>query len=90
MFKHTSSVSISSCPVCNRRLDEFGGAEEQEMHVRDCLEGGSNTLQAAKYLVYKLPAESALIGNECQSLFLPALFETLLSCYQASSASRNS
>lgn len=38
----------------------------QEAHVKNCLEGGSGaTPQAAKYLVYKLPTESTLIGVEC-------------------------
>jgi hypothetical protein len=32
-----------------------------------CLDGGSGTTpQAAKYLVYRLPDESALIGIECK------------------------
>lgn len=59
---------IYSCPVCNRSLAELGLVSEQESHVRNCLEGGSGaTPQAAKYLVYRLPAESALIGIECLS-----------------------
>lgn len=40
----------------------------QEAHVKTCLEGprGSSTAeQPVKYLVYRLPAESALIGVEC-------------------------
>ncbi|KAG6868447.1 hypothetical protein C0993_002585 [Termitomyces sp. T159_Od127] len=53
---------------CNRNLDEFGFAEEQEFHVKACLEGGSGTPQAAKYLVYNLPAGSALLGEECTAL----------------------
>ncbi|KAK7049631.1 hypothetical protein VNI00_005662 [Paramarasmius palmivorus] len=57
---------LAECPVCNRNLDRLGGAVEQEAHVKTCLEGGSSTApQSAKYLVYKLPAESALIGIEC-------------------------
>ncbi|KAF8076260.1 hypothetical protein FPV67DRAFT_1558766 [Lyophyllum atratum] len=57
---------LAECPVCNRNLDEFGSANAQEMHVKTCLEGGSGTTpQAAKYLVYRLPAESALLGVEC-------------------------
>ncbi|KAJ7667873.1 FYVE-domain-containing protein, partial [Mycena polygramma] len=57
---------LAECPVCNRNLDEVGGATEQEVHVRTCLEGGSGaTPQAPKYLVYRLPAESTLIGVEC-------------------------
>ncbi|KAF5370028.1 hypothetical protein D9758_001168 [Tetrapyrgos nigripes] len=57
---------LAECPVCNTNLDHVGGATEQEAHVKNCLEGGAGTTpQAAKYLVYKLPSESALIGVEC-------------------------
>ncbi|KZT12820.1 FYVE-domain-containing protein, partial [Laetiporus sulphureus 93-53] len=57
---------LAECPVCNTNLADLGPASEQEAHVRNCLEGGSGTTpQTAKYLVYKLPAESALIGLEC-------------------------
>jgi hypothetical protein len=32
-----------------------------------CLEGGEGTsTQSAKYLVYKLPGESTLVGIECE------------------------
>ncbi|KAG6832922.1 hypothetical protein H0H92_004806 [Tricholoma furcatifolium] len=56
---------LAECPVCNRNLDEFGSAEQQENHVKNCLEGGSSTPQSAKYLVYDLPEGSALLGEEC-------------------------
>ncbi|CAA7259898.1 unnamed protein product [Cyclocybe aegerita] len=56
---------LADCPVCNLNLDEVGDAPAQEAHVRSCLEGGSGAPQAAKYLVYRLPAESALLGVEC-------------------------
>ncbi|OSD04369.1 hypothetical protein PYCCODRAFT_1444065 [Trametes coccinea BRFM310] len=57
---------LAECPVCNVSLNDLGPAEVQESHVKSCLEGGSGTApQTAKYLVYKLPAESALIGTEC-------------------------
>ncbi|KAF8165206.1 hypothetical protein B0H34DRAFT_228371 [Crassisporium funariophilum] len=56
---------LADCPVCNQNLDEVGDAHAQEAHVKSCLEGGSDTPQAAKYLVYRLPAESALLGVEC-------------------------
>jgi len=63
-----------SCPVCNQNLDEVGDAQAQETHVKQCLEGNSGTPQSdepqpAKYLVYRLPAESALLGMECMSHF---------------------
>ena len=58
--------TLSRCPVCNSSLADLGPASEQESHVKNCLDGGPGTTpQAAKYLVYKLPAESALIGVEC-------------------------
>ncbi|KAJ7047493.1 FYVE-domain-containing protein, partial [Mycena alexandri] len=57
---------LADCPVCNRNLEEVGDAASQEIHVRTCLEGGSGpTSQAPKYLVYRLPAESTLVGVEC-------------------------
>ncbi|KIK65388.1 hypothetical protein GYMLUDRAFT_38844 [Collybiopsis luxurians FD-317 M1] len=57
---------LAECPVCNSNLEEVGDAAEQEAHVKRCLDGGSGpTHQAAKYLVYRLPADSALIGVEC-------------------------
>ncbi|KAH9843911.1 FYVE-domain-containing protein [Rhodofomes roseus] len=57
---------LAECPVCNTNLADLGAASNQEAHVKHCLEGGSGTTpQTAKYLVYKLPAESALIGIEC-------------------------
>ncbi|KAF9263528.1 hypothetical protein L218DRAFT_901696, partial [Marasmius fiardii PR-910] len=57
---------LAECPVCNTGLDLLGGATEQEAHVKACLEGGYNPeSQAAKYLVYRLPPNSALIGVEC-------------------------
>ena len=58
-----------SCPVCGVNLVDIGPAPLQEAHVKNCLEGGTGTSpQSAKYLVYKLPEESALIGTECKSL----------------------
>ncbi|CCM04833.1 uncharacterized protein FIBRA_07026 [Fibroporia radiculosa] len=57
---------LAECPVCNTNLADIGLPSEQEAHVKNCLEGGSGTTpQTAKYLVYKLPGESALIGIEC-------------------------
>lgn len=35
--------------------------------MKNCLEGGTGKApQTAKYLVYKLPEESSLIGTECE------------------------
>ncbi|KAG6837980.1 hypothetical protein H0H93_008374 [Arthromyces matolae] len=56
---------LAECPVCNRNLNEFASGEEQEFHVKTCLEGGADTPQSAKYLVYNLPAGSTLLGEEC-------------------------
>jgi hypothetical protein len=57
--------------VCNQDLDDVGDATEQEEHVRQCLEGGAagQGPASARYLVYRLPAESALLGVECESRF---------------------
>ncbi|KAH9943326.1 uncharacterized protein BXZ73DRAFT_87675 [Epithele typhae] len=57
---------LAECPVCNSGLSDMGPPHVQEAHVKNCLEGGTGTApQTAKYLVYKLPAESSLIGHEC-------------------------
>lgn len=58
----------SSCPVCGQNLARLGRPEAQEAHVRTCLEGPKDTSalqQPVKYIVYRLPAESALVGVEC-------------------------
>ncbi|KZS97901.1 hypothetical protein SISNIDRAFT_523239 [Sistotremastrum niveocremeum HHB9708] len=56
---------LAECPVCNQNLDDLGPPSVQEAHVKTCLEGGSGKAPAPKYLVYKLPGESTLIGVEC-------------------------
>ncbi|KAF9222106.1 FYVE-domain-containing protein [Gyrodon lividus] len=57
---------LAECPVCSTSLADLGLPADQEVHVRSCLEGGTGSVpQAVKYLVYKLPAESALLGVEC-------------------------
>ncbi|KAG1753914.1 uncharacterized protein EDB91DRAFT_1043176 [Suillus paluster] len=57
---------LAECPVCSTSLADLGLPGEQEAHVKNCLEGDAGTTpQAAKYLVYKLPGESALLGVEC-------------------------
>jgi hypothetical protein len=57
------------CPVCNENLDDLGPPYVQENHVKNCLEGGAGSSpQTAKYLVYKLPGESSLVGIECEPL----------------------
>lgn len=58
--------SFYSCPVCNQNLDEVGDAVLQEQHVKQCLEGNSTGPATSRYLVYNLPAESALLGVECK------------------------
>ena len=58
---------LAECPVCNENLEDLGPPSVQELHVKQCLEGGAGTSpQAAKYLVYKLPGESTLVGVECE------------------------
>jgi len=58
---------LGECPVCSKNLADLGPAAVQEDHVRTCLEGdgGPGLHQAGRYLVYKLPSESVLIGTEC-------------------------
>ncbi|KAJ7179178.1 hypothetical protein C8R46DRAFT_1345583 [Mycena filopes] len=76
---------LAECPVCNRNLEEVGDATAQEIHVRSCLEGGSGaTPQAPKYLVYRLPAESTLVGVECVICleeFMSGSMVARLSCF---------
>jgi hypothetical protein len=58
---------------------DIGPAPLQEAHVRNCLEGGGNSsAQSAKYLVYKLPEESALIGTECEHSHVASLYRNLI------------
>lgn len=55
------------CPVCSQNLAELGPATEQEAHVRRCLDGSmGQSPPTAKYVVYQLTGESALIGIECK------------------------
>ncbi|KAI0265184.1 FYVE zinc finger-domain-containing protein [Gloeopeniophorella convolvens] len=66
--RETSSQlsDLADCPVCSHNLAELGPPSEQEAHVRNCLDGGNGqSPQTAKYLVYRLPGESTLIGTEC-------------------------
>lgn len=63
-------IALHSCPVCGAGLADIGPPSLQEAHVRSCLEGGTGTSPpTAKYLVYKLPEESTLIGTECEQKF---------------------
>ncbi|KAL4264569.1 hypothetical protein AB1N83_004346 [Pleurotus pulmonarius] len=69
MSRNDSSSQISDladCPVCGQNLADLGNPSDQEAHVKFCLEGGSGAAaHPARYLVYRLPAESVLIGVEC-------------------------
>ncbi|PWN51581.1 FYVE-domain-containing protein [Violaceomyces palustris] len=57
---------LNECPVCSITLAGLGEAEAQEEHVRNCLEnGGGGTMQGGRYLVYKLPDNSPIVGKEC-------------------------
>ncbi|KAG6378849.1 hypothetical protein JVT61DRAFT_13129 [Boletus reticuloceps] len=57
---------LADCPVCGTNLSAFESPETQEAHVKGCLDGGTRSApQTVKYLVYELPAESALVGVEC-------------------------
>ncbi|KAG0000076.1 hypothetical protein BGZ79_006337 [Entomortierella chlamydospora] len=59
MARNASSSSLmSECPVCGAILAGLeGGKSAQEAHVQECLE------------VYKLPADSPLIDQECAICF---------------------
>ncbi|TCD66928.1 hypothetical protein EIP91_000706 [Steccherinum ochraceum] len=78
----SSQISdLAECPVCNTSLADIGPPYMQEAHVKNCLEGGSGTSpQAAKYLVYKLPAESTLIGTDFHNSCLSSWLQRGRSC----------
>ncbi|EJD53555.1 hypothetical protein AURDEDRAFT_95784 [Auricularia subglabra TFB-10046 SS5] len=64
----SSQISdLADCPVCSQNLAELGPVAVQEAHVKNCLDGGGGRTPhaGAKYLVYRLPPESPLIGVEC-------------------------
>ncbi|KAF9164685.1 FKBP12-associated protein [Actinomortierella ambigua] len=74
MVRNTSSSSLmSECPVCGVILISLeGGKAAQEQHVQDCLEGktGSGSpITSVRYVVYKLPADSPLVDQECAICF---------------------
>ncbi|KAG1833009.1 hypothetical protein EV424DRAFT_1342041 [Suillus variegatus] len=73
---------LAECPVCSTSLADLGLPAEQEAHVKICLEGDAETTpQAAKYLVYKLPGESALLGVICLEEFAEGAVVARLSCF---------
>ncbi|KAI6034236.1 hypothetical protein PISMIDRAFT_86794, partial [Pisolithus microcarpus 441] len=72
LTRQTSNSQLSDlaeCPVCGVSLADLGLPADQEAHVKGCLDGGPgpSASQSARYLVYRLPAESALLGVECNS-----------------------
>ncbi|KAI7817234.1 hypothetical protein BC939DRAFT_335343 [Gamsiella multidivaricata] len=72
MVRNASSSSLmSECPVCGAILAGLeGGKPAQEAHVQDCLEGKSGQGSGpVRYVVYKLPADSPLIDQECAICF---------------------
>ncbi|KAF9199998.1 hypothetical protein BGZ49_009807 [Haplosporangium sp. Z 27] len=72
MARNASSSSLmSECPVCGAILAGLeGGKTAQEAHVQDCLEGKSGQGSGpVRYVVYKLPADSPLIDQECAICF---------------------
>ncbi|KAG0209758.1 hypothetical protein BGX28_009978 [Mortierella sp. GBA30] len=75
MVRNASSSSLmSECPVCGAVLAGLeGGKPAQEAHVQDCLEGkpgqGSGHINNVRYIVYKLPADSPLVEQECAICF---------------------
>ncbi|KAI6003890.1 hypothetical protein EDD15DRAFT_2385010 [Pisolithus albus] len=67
LTRQTSNSQLSDlaeCPVCGVSLADLGLPADQEAHVKGCLDGGPgpSASQSARYLVYRLPAESALLG----------------------------
>ncbi|KAF9343467.1 hypothetical protein BGX26_005676, partial [Mortierella sp. AD094] len=72
MARNASSSSLmSECPVCGAILAGLeGGKSAQEAHVQECLEGKSGQGSGpVRYVVYKLPADSPLIDQECAICF---------------------
>ncbi|PWN26434.1 FYVE-domain-containing protein [Jaminaea rosea] len=71
----SSSVSsraseLNECPVCNVTLAQFGCQQDQEEHLRICLEnGGGGSVQGGRYLVYRLQEDSPIISKECVICF---------------------
>ncbi|KAI7847539.1 hypothetical protein BDC45DRAFT_525825 [Circinella umbellata] len=68
MQRSPSAQSIMmECPVCGKDLDEYDGStNEQELHVQTCLNANTPVaLSGIRYVVYKLPSNSALMGQEC-------------------------
>lgn len=62
---------LAECPVCNQNLEDMGPPSVQQLHVKECLEGGGGaSTQSARYLVYRLPGESPLIGVECELIYV--------------------
>ncbi|KAI8327182.1 ankyrin repeat-containing domain protein [Blakeslea trispora] len=64
--KKRASMMIE-CPVCSTSLLDYHSSIEQEQHVQSCLARGSSS--AMRYVVYKLNANSTLIGQECVICF---------------------
>ncbi|KAF9132428.1 hypothetical protein BGW39_000141 [Mortierella sp. 14UC] len=75
MVRNASSSSLmSECPVCGAILAGMeGGKPAQEAHVQECLEGGPGQgrepINNVRYIVYKLPADSPLVDQECAICF---------------------
>jgi hypothetical protein len=67
----TSEQSVlTECPVCGFKLSSLMNTQDQEDHVRNCLNNGrASTVQAHRYLVFKL-GESPLVGQECSICFV--------------------
>lgn len=62
---------LTECPVCNENLEDLGPSSVQQLHVKQCLDGGAGTsTQSARYLVYVLPEGSPLVGVECGLIYV--------------------
>ncbi|CAB4424295.1 unnamed protein product [Rhizophagus irregularis] len=59
----SNNSTMTECPVCNVPLS--GGKSAQE-HISNCVDNNSgNGISGYKYVVYKLPQNNPLVGQEC-------------------------
>ncbi|SGY34906.1 BQ5605_C002g01699 [Microbotryum silenes-dioicae] len=61
----SDASELADCPVCGLVLASLGDREEQELHVKICLEsGGGSIVQNGRYLVFRLQP-GPLENSEC-------------------------
>lgn len=76
----SDASELVECPVCGTTLASLGSREDQEGHVRECLESGGGSIASGRYLGASSPPSlplllsSALMRRRQQhSNFLPVL-----------------